>query len=136
MRSAGIEVVMTMHGRTHSDVRSPLVSEEPIGALQARHLVGAHRRIGYAYPDLPRLDVLAQPRLDGVREVCAEHGLPGPAPVAGPGLRLTATAADGPLRRTHLCRHVLWLRRAGHPLRRAYRRRVSPRRAAAGATGH
>ncbi|MFE7841982.1 LacI family DNA-binding transcriptional regulator [Streptomyces sp. NPDC057474] len=78
MRAAGIEVVMTMHGPTSGDVRSALVSEEPIGALQARHLVDSHRRLGYAYPDLPRLDVLAQPRLDGVRQVCAERGLPEP----------------------------------------------------------
>ncbi|BBC31129.1 putative LacI-family transcriptional regulator [Streptomyces graminofaciens] len=90
MRTAGIEVVMTMHGSARGDVRfppvsgergdvrSPLVSEEPIGATQARHLVDSHRRIGYAYPDLPRLDVLAQPRLDGVRRVCAERGLPEP----------------------------------------------------------
>lgn len=78
MRSAGIEVVMTMHGSAEGDVRSPLVSEEPIGALQARHLADTHHRLGYAYPDLPRLDVLARPRLDGVRQVCAERGLPEP----------------------------------------------------------
>ncbi|MGW1675501.1 LacI family DNA-binding transcriptional regulator [Streptomyces sp. NPDC002324] len=78
MRTAGIEVVMTMHGSTPGDPRSALVSEEPIGALQARHLAGSHHRLGYAYPDLPRLDVLARPRLDGVRNVCAERGLPEP----------------------------------------------------------
>ncbi|MEU6228266.1 LacI family DNA-binding transcriptional regulator [Streptomyces sp. NPDC047042] len=78
MRAAGIEVVMTMHGAVGRDLRSPLVAEEPIGALQARHLVPAHRRIGYAYPDIARLDVLAQPRLAGVRQVCDEHGLPEP----------------------------------------------------------
>ena len=44
--------------------------------MQARHLAGSHRRLGYAYPDLPELDVLAQPRLEGVRQVCAELGLP------------------------------------------------------------
>ncbi|WP_328222174.1 LacI family DNA-binding transcriptional regulator [Streptomyces sp. NBC_00310] len=84
MRTAGIEVVMTLHGSASGDLRSPLVSEEPIGALQARHLVGSHRRLGYAYPDLPRLDVLAQPRLDGVRKVCAERGLPEPVVRAVP----------------------------------------------------
>lgn len=82
MRAVGIEVVMAMHGGSPGDVRAtsaaPLVSEEPIGALQARHLAASHRRLGYAYPDLPRLDVLAQPRLDGVRQVCAERGLPEP----------------------------------------------------------
>ncbi|WP_188187801.1 LacI family DNA-binding transcriptional regulator [Nonomuraea sp. SYSU D8015] len=78
MRAAGIEVVMAAHGSVRGEPRPPLVFEEPIGAAQARHLVGSHRRLGYAYPDLPTLDVLAQPRLDGVRKVCAELGLPQP----------------------------------------------------------
>ncbi|TQE31113.1 LacI family transcriptional regulator [Streptomyces ipomoeae] len=75
MRAAGIEVVMAMHGAIGGEVRPPMVSEQPIGALQALHLAKSHRRLGYAYPDLPGLDALAQPRLDGVRKVCAELGL-------------------------------------------------------------
>ncbi|MGI5423491.1 LacI family DNA-binding transcriptional regulator [Streptomyces sp. CA-179760] len=78
MRAAGIEVVMAMHGSARGEPRPPLVSEQPIGALQARHLAAPHRRLGYAYPDLPGLDVLAGPRLDGVRKVCAELGMPEP----------------------------------------------------------
>ncbi|MHB9856892.1 LacI family DNA-binding transcriptional regulator [Streptomyces sp. YIM S03343] len=78
MRTAGIEVVMALHGSVRGELRPPLLSEEPIGALQARHLAAAHHRLGYAYPDLTRLDVLARPRLDGVRKVCAELGLPEP----------------------------------------------------------
>ncbi|MEU1183166.1 LacI family DNA-binding transcriptional regulator [Streptomyces sp. NPDC005820] len=78
MRAAGVEVVMAMHGAIAGETRAPLVSEQPIGAVQARHLAASHRRLGYAYPDLPELDVLAQPRLDGVRKVCAELGLPDP----------------------------------------------------------
>ncbi|MCD7436647.1 LacI family transcriptional regulator [Streptomyces lincolnensis] len=78
MRAAGIEVVMAMHGSVRGEPRPPLVSEHPIGALQARHLAAPHRRLGYAYPDLPGLDVLAQPRLDGVRKVCAELDMPEP----------------------------------------------------------
>ncbi|MFF7284340.1 LacI family DNA-binding transcriptional regulator [Streptomyces griseorubiginosus] len=78
MRAAGIEVVMAMHGSMIGESRPPLVSEQPIGALQARHLAAPHRRLGYAYPDLPGLDVLAQPRLDGVRKVCAELDMPEP----------------------------------------------------------
>lgn len=78
MRAAGIEVVMAMHGLTRGEPQPPLVSEQPIGVLQARHIVGTHRRLGYAYPDLPGLDVLAQPRLDGVRKVCAELDMPEP----------------------------------------------------------
>jgi len=71
-------VVMAMHGAVRGEPQAPLVSEQPIGALQARHLAASHHRLGYAYPDLPGLDVLAQPRLDGVRKVCAELGLPDP----------------------------------------------------------
>ncbi|MBE4737384.1 MULTISPECIES: LacI family DNA-binding transcriptional regulator [Streptomyces] len=84
MRAVGIEVVMAMHGTPSQDLHPPLVSEQPIGALQARHLAASHRRLGYAYPDLPRLDVLAQPRLAGVRQVCEEHGLPEPVVRAVP----------------------------------------------------
>jgi DNA-binding LacI/PurR family transcriptional regulator len=78
MRAAGVEVVMAMHGSTRGELRPPLLSEDPIGVLQARYLADSHRRLGYAYPDLPMLDALAQPRLDGVRKVCAERGLPEP----------------------------------------------------------
>ncbi|MGI5423500.1 LacI family DNA-binding transcriptional regulator [Streptomyces sp. CA-179760] len=78
MRAAGIEVVMAVHGSAGSGNRSALVPEEPIGAAQARHLAPTHRRLGYAYPDLAGLGVLAGPRLEGVREVCAELGLAEP----------------------------------------------------------
>ncbi|MGW1030027.1 LacI family DNA-binding transcriptional regulator [Streptomyces sp. NPDC002577] len=78
MRAVGIEVVMVVRGSVQGELRPPVVSEEPIGAVQARHLVASHRRLGYAYPDLTRLGALAQPRLDGVRKVCAELGLPAP----------------------------------------------------------
>ncbi|MFH8662354.1 LacI family DNA-binding transcriptional regulator [Streptomyces afghaniensis] len=78
MRAAGVEVVTAVHGSTRDPHRPPLVAEEPIGAAQARHLVTAHRRLGYAYPDLGRLGILARARLDGVRKVCAELGIPEP----------------------------------------------------------
>lgn len=78
MRAAGTEVVMAVHGSAERGLRPPLVSEEPIGTAQARYLADSHRRLGYAYPDLPGLDVLARPRLAGVRGVCAELGLPEP----------------------------------------------------------
>ncbi|TQE31108.1 LacI family transcriptional regulator [Streptomyces ipomoeae] len=78
MRAAGVEVVMAVHGSVRGRRRPPLVSEEPIGAAQAGYLVESHRRLGYAYPDLAGLEVLAGPRLDGVRKVCAERGLPEP----------------------------------------------------------
>ncbi|MFE3036605.1 LacI family DNA-binding transcriptional regulator [Streptomyces canus] len=78
MRAAGIEVVMAVHGSARGGRGAPLVSDEPIGVAQARYLTAAHRRLGYAYPDLAGLGVLASPRLDGVRRVCAELGLPEP----------------------------------------------------------
>ncbi|WP_405529017.1 LacI family transcriptional regulator [Streptomyces canus] len=89
MRAAGIEVVMAVHGSVRSGHRAPLVSEEPIGAAQARHLVQAHSRLGYAYPDVAGLGVLAGPRLDGARKVCAELGLP------EPDVRTVPVDADG-----------------------------------------
>ncbi|WP_330286114.1 LacI family DNA-binding transcriptional regulator [Streptomyces sp. NBC_00576] len=78
MRAAGIKVVMAVHGSVRSGHRSPLVSEERIGTAQARYLVQVHHRLGYAYPVLAGLDVLAGPRLDGVRKVCAGLDLPEP----------------------------------------------------------
>lgn len=78
MRMAGIEVVMAVYGSPREERPTPLVSEQPIGAAQARHLVESHHRIGYAAPDLGRLDGLVRSRLDGVRKVCAEAGLPEP----------------------------------------------------------
>ncbi|MEU1518453.1 LacI family DNA-binding transcriptional regulator [Streptomyces sp. NPDC005811] len=78
MRAAGIDVVMAVHGSGRGRNSPPLVSEEPIGAAQARHLAASHHRLGYACPDLAGLGVLARPRLDGVRRVCAELGLPEP----------------------------------------------------------
>ncbi|MET8080358.1 LacI family DNA-binding transcriptional regulator [Streptomyces sp. NPDC005303] len=108
MRAAGIEVVMGMHGSLGGEPGPSLVSEQPIGALQARHLAAPHRRLGYAYPDLPGLDVLAQPRLDGVRKVCAEWDLPEPdvrtVPLDAPGAAEVVKAwlaADPPV--TGIC---------------------------------
>ena len=108
MRATGIEVVVALHGSAQGRYRPPLVSEEPVGEAQARHLVGAHRRIGYAYPDLPKLGVLAEPRLDGVRKVCTELDLPEPdvrtVPVgAGAAMRAVKAwlAADPPV--TGIC---------------------------------
>jgi DNA-binding LacI/PurR family transcriptional regulator len=46
--------------------------------LQAEHLAGSHRRLGYAYPAEERVAVFARPRLEGVRTACAELGLPEP----------------------------------------------------------
>jgi DNA-binding LacI/PurR family transcriptional regulator len=49
--------------------------QQRMGRLQAEHLIAnGHRHLGFAFPDDDRLLAFAQPRLDGVREVCAERG--------------------------------------------------------------
>ncbi|MET8080353.1 LacI family DNA-binding transcriptional regulator [Streptomyces sp. NPDC005303] len=78
MRAAGVQVVAAVHGSARHPHRPALMAEEPIGAAQARHLVASHHRLGYACPDLGRLGNLARSRLDGVRKVCAELGIPEP----------------------------------------------------------
>lgn len=50
-----------------------------IGRVQAEHLVTTGRhRLGYALPDDDRLSAFAGPRLEGVRQACAELGLDEP----------------------------------------------------------
>jgi DNA-binding LacI/PurR family transcriptional regulator len=78
MRAAGVEVVVTLHAREQQRSGEIVLPENPIGVLQARYLATSHRRLGYAYPADDRVAVFARPRLDGVRETCAELGLPEP----------------------------------------------------------
>jgi DNA-binding LacI/PurR family transcriptional regulator len=79
MRQAGTEVIVALRSgrrRKHHDLE---LSEEPVGRLQVRHLVErGHRRLGYASPDDPRLQLYAAPRLDGARRECEALGLPPP----------------------------------------------------------
>jgi DNA-binding LacI/PurR family transcriptional regulator len=50
-----------------------------IGRVQAEHLAATGRhRLGYALPDDDRLSAFAGPRLEGVRQACAELGLDEP----------------------------------------------------------
>lgn len=50
-----------------------------IGRVQAEHLAATgHRRLGYALPEDDRLSAFADPRLSGVREICARLDLPPP----------------------------------------------------------
>jgi DNA-binding LacI/PurR family transcriptional regulator len=78
MRAAGIQVVVAMV----SDTPHPGVLTMPQrlwSRAQLEHLAATgHRRIGYALPTDPRLDIFAKPRLAGVREACAELGLAEP----------------------------------------------------------
>ncbi|MFF3371996.1 LacI family DNA-binding transcriptional regulator [Streptomyces sp. NPDC002680] len=78
MRAAGVEVVVALYGSAGLGSNESIAGENAVGAAQARHLAASHRRLGYAYPDDERVAVFARPRLDGVRAVCAELGLPDP----------------------------------------------------------
>jgi DNA-binding LacI/PurR family transcriptional regulator len=75
IRSAGVEVTIALLDHT-LDFSIP---EQRIGRLQAEHLAATgHRRLGYAFPDNPRVHSLAHARLDGVRHACADLGLDDP----------------------------------------------------------
>lgn len=67
------------------DVRAP---SDSIGRLQAETLVArGHTRLAFVGPADPRLRVLAAGRFTGVRDACAQRGLPAPREftVATPG---------------------------------------------------
>lgn len=78
MEAAGIEVIVGVYDSNRPSPPESNGSDHAVGAVQARHLAAAHRRLGYAYPDDERVAVFAEPRLDGVRQVCASSGLPAP----------------------------------------------------------
>lgn len=78
LRSAGIEVAVALFGGRRGG-RAMDVPEQRTGRLQVEHLAATHhRRVGYAWPDDSRVAVFAQPRLEGVRQACAELGLAEP----------------------------------------------------------
>lgn len=52
------------------------VGVDRVGRLQAEHLVfSGHRRLGFAYPDDPRVTLFAEDRLGGVRAALADLAL-------------------------------------------------------------
>jgi DNA-binding LacI/PurR family transcriptional regulator len=74
IRAAGVEITIALldHSREFN-------IPERIGRLQAEHLATTgHRRLGYAFPDNPRVHALAHARLDGVRHACADVDLDDP----------------------------------------------------------
>jgi DNA-binding LacI/PurR family transcriptional regulator len=78
MRSAGIDVVVTLMGRSGRG-REFGMRQQRSGTVQAEHLVAAgHRRLGYALPDDERVQVFARPRLEGVQHACSKLGLEAP----------------------------------------------------------
>ncbi|AEV83836.1 LacI family transcription regulator [Actinoplanes sp. SE50] len=68
MRAAGVALVVALLGRPGRHGRELEVPQQLVGRRQAEHLAGTgHQRLGYAYPDDPRLQIFADPRLAGVR---------------------------------------------------------------------
>jgi DNA-binding LacI/PurR family transcriptional regulator len=89
MRAAGVAPLVALLGRSRRRRRELEVPQQRVGRLQAEHLAAAgHTRLGYAYPDDPRVAIFAEPRLDGVRIVCRAAGL------AQPVVRTVALEAD------------------------------------------
>ncbi|HKG50064.1 MAG TPA: LacI family DNA-binding transcriptional regulator [Actinomycetales bacterium] len=79
MRAAGTEVSVALLGGSRRRPGEFGIPQQRVGRLQAEHLAAkAHRRLGFAAPDDPRVRAFAEPRLDGVRHACAELGLPEP----------------------------------------------------------
>jgi len=91
------------------------------GRLQAEHLVvRGHERLGFAWPDDPRLEGFAKSRLKGVQLTCRRHGLqppvverlslrrpPGEAGIAGAARVSPASARSTTISRSR------WLARPG-----------------------
>ncbi|MGI9147499.1 MAG: LacI family DNA-binding transcriptional regulator [Chloroflexota bacterium] len=78
MRAAGVEVVTALLGRS-SRGREFGIPQQRSGCLQVEHLAATgHRRLGYAFPADERVHSFARPRLDGVRQACADLGLDQP----------------------------------------------------------
>ncbi|WP_250037417.1 LacI family DNA-binding transcriptional regulator [Paractinoplanes maris] len=83
MRSAGVALVVALSGRHRGHELA--VPQELVGRRQAEHLAQAgHTRLGYAYPDDPRVRFFAEPRLAGVRAACAARRLPTPVGLTVP----------------------------------------------------
>lgn len=91
MRAAGVAPLVALLGRSRQRRRELELPQQRVGRLQAAHLASAgHTRLGYAYPDDPRVAIFADPRLDGVTAACADKGLQPPVVITVP---LDAAAA-------------------------------------------
>jgi DNA-binding LacI/PurR family transcriptional regulator len=79
IRNAGIDLTVALFGGDGDGSDVLQMPEQRVGRLQVEHLAAAgHRRLGYAYPDDPRVAAFAEPRLDGARHACADLGLAEP----------------------------------------------------------
>lgn len=110
LRAAGVELTVALFGGRRGSARAMDVPEQRAGRLQAEHLAaGGHSVLGYAWPDDPRVVAFAQPRLDGVRQTCADLGLaeplvvPVPLSPEGVALALQAWRTSGPAPITGVC---------------------------------
>jgi DNA-binding LacI/PurR family transcriptional regulator len=89
LQAAGVEFAVALFGGRRGK-QAMDIPEQRTGRLQAEHLAATgHRRLGYAWPEDPRLRAFAQARLEGVRQACAELGLPEPV------VRTVALRSDG-----------------------------------------
>lgn len=78
LTAAGIELEVALYGG-HRGGRALDIPEERVGRMQAEFLASAgHRKLAYALPDDPRVEVFVRPRLEGVRQSCVDLGLPAP----------------------------------------------------------
>lgn len=79
IRAAGIELTVQLLRAAPDGETAMAVTEERKGRLQAEHLAATgHRHLGYAFTADDRLLGFAHPRLQGVRQACAELGLDEP----------------------------------------------------------
>ena len=108
MRAAGTDVIrLVLQGGDEPGVLTQ--SQAEVGEAQVRYLVSRnHRRLGYAYPDDPRVEGFASLRLKGAVQACKALGLPDLDVQTVPLDRAGATAAvrswmDGPSPITAVC---------------------------------
>lgn len=85
IEAAGVDLTVALFGGRLGRGKTMDIPEERTGRLQAEHLaVAGHRRLGYAWPDDERVLTFSQPRLEGVRQTCADLGLAEPVVLTVP----------------------------------------------------
>jgi DNA-binding LacI/PurR family transcriptional regulator len=78
LHAAGVELTVALIGGRRGP-RALDIPEQRAGLMQVEHLAAAgHRHLGYAWPDDARVTAFAKARLEGVRQTCADLGLPEP----------------------------------------------------------
>jgi DNA-binding LacI/PurR family transcriptional regulator len=91
--AAGVELAVALIGGRRGP-HALDIPEQRAGLLQAEYLAAAgHRQLGYAWPDDERVTAFAHARLEGVRQTCADLGLPQPRVLTVPLTPQGAAAA-------------------------------------------